>query len=455
MNLSKLKIKSKPKYEKLKHEIDFFELFCKIEQKYNNCFLFESLGPNQDGSRFSVLGFDPETIVSARGKKITIGEQTYTVDNPYETLELICPNSIIAKNYAGGLVGFMSFEGINYLEASLNLATHKDFEEFKFGLYTDGLIFDNLTGETMYFYYDSSRLDEILKIAKQAPKNNKLTKPKIKFIGNSLSKEDYFKVVARVKEEIMLGNTFQCEVGFKSKYKIEGSTLPIYAKLREVNPSPYMYYMKFGEQRIIGASPELLLKLNNGELETYPLAGTVKRGKTPKMDMLLARKLLNDKKEQAEHKMLIDLHRNDLGKVAKFGTVKIRRFMEVKKFSHVQHISSEISGILRDDETMFSALKALMPAGTLSGAPKIESIKLINQNEKEPRGPYGGAIGHFGFNGDCTFAIPIRTLFVSGENGFSQTCGGIVYDSVPAHEYNEIENKLAAMKIALAEFLIK
>jgi anthranilate synthase component 1 len=454
MNLTKLKIGTKPKYEKLKHEIDFFDLFCRLEQKYDNCFLFESLGPNQDGSRYSVLGFGAETIISARGNKLTIGDKTYSVNNPYKALEEVFPDAIIAKDYAGGLVGFMSFESINYFEDSLKLKTHPDFEEFKFGFYSDGLIFDNITGETIYFYYENSRLDMLQDLAKLQTKQ-KITNPKVIFEGHSLSKTEHAKIVAEVKEEIMKGNTFQCEVGFKSKYKIKGSALPIYAKLREINPSPYMYYMKFDDQKIIGASPELLIKLKNNELETYPLAGTVKRGKTKEMDMFLARKLLNDKKEQAEHKMLVDLHRNDLGKVSQFGTVKIRRYMEIKKFSHVQHISSEISGILRDGENMFSALKALMPAGTLSGAPKIESIKLISQNEKEPRGPYGGAVGHFGFNGDCTFAIPIRTLFIKGESGYAQTCGGIVYDSTSANEYKEIENKLAAMKTALADFLTK
>ena len=213
-----------------------------------------------------------------------------------------------------------------------------------------------------------------------------------------------------------------------------------------------MYFMKFCDQVIIGASPELLFRLRNGEMETFPLAGTTKRGKNKLEDLKLARELLNDKKEIAEHNMLVDLHRNDLGRVAKFGTVKVRNLMDIKKYSHVQHISSEIAGIISEEEDMFSALASNFPAGTLSGAPKIEAMKIINEIEEEGRGPYGGAIGQFGFNGDCTFAIPIRSIFISGEQAYAQTCGGNVYDSDPDKEYLEIERKLAAMKTVLASF---
>ncbi|MDB9916050.1 anthranilate synthase component I family protein, partial [Alphaproteobacteria bacterium] len=233
---------------------------------------------------------------------------------------------------------------------------------------------------------------------------------------------------------------------------IKGNTSEIYSKLRELNPSPHMYYMKFNDQKIIGASPELLFRLRNGEMETFPLAGTNKRGSNKVEDLKLARELLNDPKEIAEHNMLVDLHRNDIGRVAKFGTVKVRSLMDIKKYSHVQHISSEIVGIIKEDEDMFSALSANFPAGTLSGAPKIEAMKIINRIEPEGRGPYGGAIGQFGFNGDCTFAIPIRSLFIKGEKAYAQTCGGNVYDSDPEKEYIEIERKLEAMKIVLKQF---
>jgi anthranilate synthase component I len=219
-----------------------------------------------------------------------------------------------------------------------------------------------------------------------------------------------------------------------------------------VNPSPHMFYLKFpGNIRLIGASPELLFRLRNGEMESFPLAGTTKRSSNAEEDLDLVRKLLSDPKEIAEHNMLIDLHRNDIGRVARFGTVKVRRRFDIKKFSHVQHISSEVVGIIRHDEDMFSGLASSFPAGTLSGAPKIESMKIIERVENEARGPYGGAVGHFGMNGDCTFAIPIRTLFLKSEDAFARASGGIVFDSDPKSEYEEIQNKLASVLRTLRE----
>ncbi|MBI2430917.1 MAG: anthranilate synthase component I family protein, partial [Candidatus Levybacteria bacterium] len=270
-----------------------------------------------------------------------------------------------------------------------------------------------------------------------------------RFLGDTLTKKTHKKIVAEVKEEIKKGNVFQCEVGLKSEFEVEGNTLQIYEKLRKVNPSPFMYFVKFGNKKIIGASPELLFGLRNGEMTTSPLAGTIRRGKNEGEDQKLARTLLSDKKEQAEHNMLVDLQRNDMGKVAQFGTVKVRDFMSVKRFSHVQHISSEIVGIIKKGEDAFSALASNFPTGTLTGAPKIEAMKIIDRNEPQARGPYGGAVGHFGFNGDCTFAIAIRSLFISGNYAYTQTSGGIVYDSVAEKEYREIQRKLAAMKEAV------
>jgi anthranilate synthase component 1 len=210
-----------------------------------------------------------------------------------------------------------------------------------------------------------------------------------------------------------------------------------------------MYYLKFKNKKIIGASPELLFSLRDGEMTTRPLAGTIRRGKTEMEDQQLARTLLNDPKERAEHNMLVDMHRNDIGKVARFGTVRIKDLMTVKKFSHVQHISSEISGIIRPNEDMFSGLASNFPMGTVCGTPKVETLKIIDSNEPEARGPYGGGVGHFGFNGDCTFALALRSLFISDNYAYAQTSGGIVYDSNPEKEYDEIQRKLAAMKAVL------
>jgi anthranilate synthase component 1 len=324
------------------------------------------------------------------------------------------------------------------------------FEAFKFGLYTDGLILDKMTGEVFYFYYQDSRMDLIESmLAEPTPENGPLV---VTSTGESMSKADHAKAVAKVKQDIIDGKIFQTEVGFKKWFTLEGDNINIYEKLREVNPSPQMYYLKFNEQKVIGASPELLFRLRQGEMETFPLAGTAKRGANETEDRALARALLNDPKEIAEHNMIVDLHRNDIGRVAQFGTVKVRSLMDIKRFSHVQHISSEIVGIMAETEDMFSGLASNFPAGTLTGAPKIEAMKIIDDLEGEGRGPYGGAVGHFSFNGDCTFAIPIRTVFANGEKAYVQTCGGNVFDSNAEDEYEEIQRKFAGTKRVLDQF---
>ena len=454
---NKIIIQGKPKYVKIGDEYDFFQLFIKIEQNFKNCFLFESLGEESNISRYHIVGFNPKYIVYSEQKDQLIIEDTsngkiekYVCDNPYYELRTIIPQNIISRKYAGGLVGFIGYDSINFFEDNLNITKNNNFESFKFGVYLDGLIFDQMTGEIFYYYYEDNKIEILKDILKQTNKFNKNVE--CKFIKNSMTKEDHRKAVLKIKEDIKNGLIFQCEVGFKSHYRIKGNLTEIYSKLRSLNPSPHMYFMKFDDQVIIGASPELLFRLKNGEMETFPLAGTTKRGSNKEEDLKLARELLNDSKEIAEHNMLVDLHRNDLGRVAKFGTVKVRNLMDIKKYSHVQHISSEIAGIINENEDMFSALASNFPAGTLSGAPKIEAMKIINEIEEDGRGPYGGAIGQFGFNGDCTFAIPIRSLFIKGEDAYAQTCGGNVYDSDPNKEYQEIERKLEAMKIVLKSF---
>lgn len=444
--LPKIKISKKPAYLKFAGGLDFFGLFQKIDKEFENCFIFESLGEQGHLSRYSIIGFDPKYIITTDGKNLIFDNRAFKVKNPYYALRKVVPQNAISRNYAGGLVGFLNYEAINLFEHSLKIKEHKSFELFKFGVYLDGIVLDKLTNELYYFYYDKDRLQEIKKIIQKPLQKRGL---KVKFIKDTLSKEKHEAIVNQVKEEIIAGNTFQCEAGFKSEFEIQGDYLEIYKRLRKINPSPFMYYLKFGSQIIIGASPELLFRLKDDGMETFPLAGTIKRGESEKEDALLARNLLNDPKEIAEHNMLVDLSRNDLGKVAKFGTVKVRSLMDIKKFSHVQHISSEITGIIKDSEDMFSALISNFPMGTVTGAPKTETMKIINRNEPGARGPYGGAVGHFGFNGDCTFALPLRSLFISGNYAYTQTSSGIVYDSSAEKEFDEVQRKLQAMKEVL------
>lgn len=446
MKIPKITLGKKPTYIKFAEDIDFYELFKKIEQQFDTCFIFESLSEEEKFSRYSHIGFAPKHIISARGNNFFFDDKVYVVNNPYATLREVMPEETLARHFAGGLFGYLSYETVNYLETSVSVKVHPLFDQFLFGVYTDGLILDKLTGEIFYYYYDQNRFEVIKKIAE-----NKLIEKKLEitFIKDSLTKEQHADIVEKVREQIKAGNTFQCEVGFKSEYKVEGDALQIYTKLRAVNPSPFMYYIKFGVKKIIGASPELLFSLRDGEITTKPLAGTTKRGKDETEDKQLARELLNDPKERAEHTMLVDMHRNDIGRIARFGSVKIRDLMAIKKFSHVQHISSEVVGLIKNGEDMFSGLASNFPMGTICGTPKIETLKIIDANEKEARGPYGGGVGQFGFNGDCIFALALRSVFISDTYAYAQTSGGIVYDSVAEKEYEEIQRKFAAMRKVL------
>lgn len=450
----KFDLPKKPHYRLLSDEIDLFALFKKISRRSKNCFLFESLGEEGDRSRYSILGFDPEAIFIGNDGELTIeqGEEQHrlAVDNPYYALREYLPTTILSREYAGGLVGYLACEAMQFFEPTLHLTSHPSFDLFRFGLYTDGLIFDRLTGETNYFYYNNDRsalLEDIL----ESPLPP-VVMPSVEFLGDSLRREEHEKVVLKVKEAIRAGRIYQAEVGYRSDFRIQGYKLPIYECLRDVNPSPYMFYVKFDEQELIGASPELLFKLRDEEMTVAPLAGSAPRGGSDVEDRRRARELLRDEKERAEHAMLVDLHRNDVGRVAEFGTVRVRELMNLRKLSFIQHICSEVVGTLKKGEDMFSALASNFPMGTVTGAPKIEAMKIIEENEGAPRGPYAGGVGHFGFNGDCTFAVQLRTLFCSGEAAYIQTCGGNVFDSDPAAEYDEIQRKLSGMKRVLERF---
>lgn len=451
-----IELPRKPKYVPLDANTDFFTLFKKIEQRFDVCFMLESLGEDSHIARHSVIGFDPQMQIYANGSQLTLmdkqgSQQHYQSDNPYYLLREIIPQDVIARGYVGGLTGYLGYDAINYFEPALKVQASNEFDAFRFGVYEDGLIYDKMTGTIRYFYYRTNRI-ELVKELINTPLELK-PKPTVKELGSSMNKTEHAQAVESVKQDILAGNIFQCEVGFKKWFEIEGDDIQIYEKLREVNPSPQMYYVKFAEQKLIGASPELLFRMRQQEMETYPLAGTAARGNSLEEDQQLAKALLNDPKEIAEHNMIVDLHRNDIGRVARFGSVKVRNLMDIKRFSHVQHISSEIVGLLAENEDMFSALASNFPAGTLSGAPKIEAMKIIDKLENDGRGPYGGALGNFAFNGDCTFAIPIRTIFMHKNKAYVQTCGGNVYDSNAEDEYLEIQRKFAGTKKVLESFM--
>lgn len=456
--LPPLSLPRRPFSQKLEEGTDFLNLFLTVEKECETCFLFESLQSDHPNSRYDMIGFIPKMVFRGSSGILSWslgGGECYEMPsvNPYEVLAQWMPQNIITRNYAGGLIGYLSYDSVGFFEPTLKLRSHPQFDQLIFGLYTDGLVYDKMTGESFYFYYEESRLKQVEEwIKKSRKKEGSLN---IQITGRSCSKDEHKEAVQQTLEEIRLGNTFQCQIGLQENYEWKGDLTSFYLRLREINPSPHMLYVKFEKKILIGSSPELLFHLHQGEMQSFPLAGTSVRGKDRIEDLRLARKLLNDPKEIAEHNMLVDLHRNDLGKVARFGTVRVRHLMDTKKFSHVQHISSEVAGMISKHHDMFSGLASSFPAGTLSGAPKIESMKIIERLESLPRGPYGGAVGCFGFNGDCTFAIPIRTLFIHENTAFTRASGGIVYDSTPEGEYEEIERKLAAVRKSLEPFLGK
>ncbi len=266
---------------------------------------------------------------------------------------------------------------------------------------------------------------------------------------DNTGKDTFEQSVNRIKEHIVAGDIFQAVLSRRMDCPVGHDPFPIYTALRGINPSPYMYYLDFGDEQVIGASPEMLVRVEKRRVTTVPIAGTRPRGQDLEEDKRFAQDLLKDKKERAEHTMLVDLARNDVGRVCKFGSVEVSEFMGIEKFSHVQHIVSTVHGTLMDHLDCYDALKSCFPAGTVSGAPKIRAMQIISETESDSRGLYAGAVGYIGFDRNLEFAIAIRTVSVRDGRASVQVGAGIVADSVPENEWNETENKAAAMMRAI------
>jgi len=314
------------------------------------------------------------------------------------------------------------------------------------GIYDDGFIFDHTQQLALYYYQEENRLPQVEEALKKPSINKelKISKPKV-----NMSKDCFKQAVEKAKEYITAGDIFQVVLSKRYQFQIKGSLIPFYEALRCINPSPYMYYYKAGGRQIIGASPEMLIRIDNRIIETFPIAGTTKTSQDEIVNNRLAHELLSNPKERAEHVMLVDLARNDLGRISKFGSIQVPEFMKVHQYSHVQHIVSQVTGELRDELESFDALRSVFPAGTVSGAPKIRAMEIINELEPSQRGPYAGAVGYFSYNGNADFAITIRTLFANKNQAYLQAGAGIVADSNPEKEWIETENKAKALIKAL------
>ncbi len=431
----------------IKTKLNLLEIFARLRQEFDTTFLLESLGEYSDFSRQSFLGFSPYAVLRAEPGKLIVDDQVFPTPNPYEALKQFLPRLPRGRGFRGGLFGYLTYEATRYFDSAVEFKKHADFPDFEFGLYYDGLIFDKKTNQLKYFYLNEDRSALLHKVLAKSLK--KQPKFQAKATGTNRTQVNFEKAVSEGKKEIVAGNTFQFQLGRKYFYKLTGDRIHLYKTLREVNPSPHMFYLKFGKRELIGSSPELICRVENGKVENYPLAGTRKRTGNTKHDAKLARELLANKKERAEHLMLVDLGRNDVGRVSKFGSVKVSKLMEIKRFSHVQHIGSEIVGQLRPGLTAFDALATNTPVGTVSGAPKIETMKIIERLEPDARGPYAGAVGYFSLTGDCTLAANLRSLYASGSKATVQASAGIVADSVPAHEFREVEKKVTGVITAL------
>jgi len=427
-----------------------FEIYNKISRNYDYSFLFESLTGPEELSETSIMGFDPEYIVKGYYDKMTIEGRDGSIETIVTNDPLLEIKKIVKKTddqtyrYLGGAVGVINYDAIRLWEKIPK--RHNTMEPImEFGIYNDGILFDNKQKKSLYFYYDENRVDEI-KTSEPIFDDFKMSK-----ISTNLDKDEFSKIVESAKKYIYDGDIFQVVLSRKFSFEAHGDYLKVYQKLRSLNPSPYLYHIKMGKKITIGSSPEMLLRVTNDQVETFPIAGTRKISDDETKNEKLRQELVSDEKELAEHTMLVDLGRNDIGKVCDYGTVRVNKLMDVKQFSHVQHMVTHVVGKLNKNYDMYDAFKAVFPAGTVSGAPKVRAMEIIDELEPESRGPYAGAVGYFSFNGCCDFAIAIRSIFVDNESGFVQAGAGIVFDSIPDNELKETEHKANAMITALTE----
>ncbi|MBC7130921.1 anthranilate synthase component I family protein, partial [Candidatus Bathyarchaeota archaeon] len=321
-----------------------------------------------------------------------------------------------------------------------------DFPDFEIGIYDDGIVFDHKSREAFYYYYGENRFDEALALTHESCNLEPLSFSEAR---PNMKKEAFENIVEKAKEYVASGDIFQVVLSKRYGFSFKGNLIRFYKALRRLNPSPYMYYLKMGSRQIVGSSPEMLVRVENGLIETFPIAGTRPRVDDPLKNEALKRELLADPKERAEHVMLVDLARNDVGRVAEFGTVSVPEFMQIYEYSHVQHIVSRVTGRLRKDCSCYDALRAVFPAGTVSGAPKVRAMEIIEESEPTRRGPYAGAVGYFSYNGNADFAITIRTLMAKDNEAYIQVGAGIVADSIPEREWFETEHKASALFKAL------
>ena len=459
------------------------EVMRTLRKASRHCYLLESASQREVWGRYSFLGYDPTMEITALDDTVTIRETLgdgseqkliKKIDHPGDVLRDILaryktPVMTDMPTFTGGLVGYFSYDYIKYSEPKLKLAGGcdgsacgtQDFRDMDLMLFDSVIAFDHykqklllITGvmtDDIDASYEAAerKLEEMAELIRNGEKESFRSLELKSEIQPSFSEEQYCQMVERAKEYIREGDIFQVVLSNPMRAEAEGSLFDTYRVLRTENPSPYMFYFSSDDIELSGASPETLVKLEAGKLSTFPLAGTRPRGKTAEEDKALEADLLRDEKELAEHNMLVDLGRNDIGKISEIGSVKVEEYLSIERFSHVMHIGSTVTGEIRSDKDAIDAVDAILPAGTLSGAPKFRACQIIDELEGEKRGVYGGAIGYLDFTGNMDTCIAIRLVYKKNGNICIRSGAGIVADSVPEKEFQECGNKARAVVNAI------
>ena len=446
-----------------------------LKQVSSHTYLLESADNSNHWGRYSFLGYDPKIELFCKNHQMTIKDgttRTFDCSDPAAEIRNILsqyksPRLEELPTFTGGFVGYFACEYIRYIEPTLDFPTPDDdpamvndvdlmlfdkviaFDHYKNKIY----LIANISTNDLERNYNKAEL-ELKALADLVVNGKEANVPKgvLKTeFTSEFTKDEFEAVVKKTQHYIKEGDIFQCVVSNRREAEFDGSLLNAYRVLRTLNPSPYMFYLSGGDVELTGASPETLVKLTDGKMYTFPIAGTMRRGKTEAEDLAIEEKLINDEKELAEHNMLVDLGRNDLGKIAKFGSVQVEALHMLQRFSHVIHITSTVSGDIQDGKDALDAIGATLPAGTLSGAPKIRAIEILHELEKSPRGVYGGAVGYIDFSGNMDVCIGIRMAMNKGGKVYVRAGAGIVRDSVPASEYNETLIKGQSMISAITD----
>lgn len=463
--------KTVPVSRELKYDITAIEVLKKLKKISTHCYMLESIEDTKETGRYTFLGFDPKAEISCKDYNVTVIDKNgvkNVKDNPRAYIKEMLekhksPRLDYLPTFTGGLVGYFGYDYIKYSEPTLNLDAEDDgsFKDVDLMLFDKVIAFDNMKNKIIIIAnmqtddidnnYENAvkELDNMEDIiingeADEPPKPVLKSEFKPLFDG-----EQYGKMVEKAKEYIREGDIFQVVLSNRLEAEMDGSLFYTYEILRKLNPSPFMFYFSSDDIEIAGASPETLVKLDGKALSTYPLAGTRPRGNTEQRDKELEQELLNDQKELSEHNMLVDLGRNDIGRISKFGTVRVDKYHQILRFSHVMHIGSTVNGEIRDDKSALDAIDAVLPAGTLSGAPKIRAMEIINELENNKRGIYGGAIGYIDLTGNVDTCIAIRIAFKKKGKVYVRSGAGIVADSIPDREHQECINKAKAVVRAL------